>query len=152
MKKLSAKERRMMEENQDQDMDDFDFEEGLMNLKEEDETDGYLDISQNFGKGFKSKKKAQQAKNPEIMAMRRKKIWVMMSKKELGKVQRAKTNNHKEMLTSCKRVAQYCMKHWRQKAMQSKEEVLSRGLIFYTTKRPDHFELTKDVLNQKYEA
>jgi len=33
-------------------------------------------------------------------------------------VQRAKTNNHKEMLTSCKRVAQYCMKHWRQKAMQ----------------------------------
>nr|CAD7459848.1 unnamed protein product [Timema tahoe] len=178
MKKLSAKERRMMEENQDQDMDDFDFEEGLMNLKEEDETDGYLDISQNFGKSFKSKKKAQQAKNPEIMAMRRKKIWVMMSKKELGKVlcrtkeqngithigdqggpqeegkngydndvQRAKTNNHKEMLTSCKRVAQYCMKHWRQKAMQSEEEVLSRGLSFYTTKRPDHFEMTKDVLN-----
>nr|CAD7575930.1 unnamed protein product [Timema californicum] len=123
MKKLSAKERRMMEENQDQDMDDFDFEEGLMNLKEEDETDGYLDISQNFGKGFKSKKKAQQAKNPEIMAMRRKKIWVMMSKKELGKVQRAKTNNHKEMLTSCKRVAQYCMKHWRQKAMQSQKNM-----------------------------
>nr|CAD7444222.1 unnamed protein product [Timema bartmani] len=194
MKKLSAKERRMMEENQDQDMDDFDFEEGLMNLKEEDETDGYLDISQNFGKSFKSKKKAQQAKNPEIMAMRRKKIWVMMSKKELGKVQRAKTNNHKEMLTSCKRVAQYCMKHWRQKAMQpillgiatpmgslpkppnrqpmqsppppqatvktspvlnisnhqlskSEEEVLSKGLSFYTTKRPDHFEMTKDVLN-----
>jgi hypothetical protein len=36
----------------------------------------------------------------------------------LFQVQRAKTNNHKEMLTSCKRVAQYCMKHWRQKAMQ----------------------------------
>ena len=36
----------------------------------------------------------------------------------LLQVQRAKTNNHKEMLTSCKRVAQYCMKHWRQKAMQ----------------------------------
>lgn len=52
------------------------------------------------------------------MAMRRRKIWVMMSKKELGKVQRAKTNNHKEMLISCKKVAQHCMRHWRQKAMQ----------------------------------
>lgn len=50
--------------------------------------------------------------------MRRRKIWVMMSKKELGKVQRAKTNNHKEMLISCKKVAQHCMKYWRQKAMQ----------------------------------
>lgn len=55
------------------------------------------------------------------MTMRRK-IWVMMSKKEQGKVQKAKTNhkdnNHKEMLISCKKVAQHCMKYWRQKAMQ----------------------------------
>lgn len=63
-------------------------------------------------------RKKHNNKSPEVMAMRRRKIWVMMSKKELGKVQRAKTNNHKEMLISCKKVAQHCMKYWRQKAMQ----------------------------------
>lgn len=63
-------------------------------------------------------RKKHNNKSPEVMAMRRRKIWVMMSKKELGKVQRAKTNNHKEILISCKKVAQHCMKYWRQKAMQ----------------------------------
>lgn len=63
-------------------------------------------------------RKKHNNKSPEVMAMRRRKIWIMMSKKELGKVQRAKTNNHKEMLISCKKVAQHCMKYWRQKAMQ----------------------------------
>lgn len=65
-------------------------------------------------------KKKHNNKSPEVMAMRRRKIWVMMSKKELGKVQRAKINNHKEMLISCKKVAQHCMKYWRHKAMQVK--------------------------------
>lgn len=63
-------------------------------------------------------KKKHNNKSPEVMAMRRRKIWMMMSKKELGKIQRSKTNNHKEMLISCKKVAQHCMKYWRQKAMQ----------------------------------
>lgn len=63
-------------------------------------------------------RKKHNTKSVEVMTMRRRKIWVMMSKKELGKVQRAKTNNHKEMLISCKKVAQHCMKYWRQKAMQ----------------------------------
>lgn len=63
-------------------------------------------------------RKKHNIKSVEVMTMRRRKIWVMMSKKELGKVQRAKTNNHKEMLISCKKVAQHCMKYWRQKAMQ----------------------------------
>ncbi|XP_058795965.1 chromatin-remodeling ATPase INO80 isoform X2 [Phymastichus coffea] len=62
-------------------------------------------------------------KSPEVMAIRRRKIWMMMSKKELGKVQRAKINNHKEMLISCKKVAQHCMKYWRQKAMQSQKNM-----------------------------
>ncbi|XP_034174999.1 chromatin-remodeling ATPase INO80 [Osmia lignaria lignaria] len=68
-------------------------------------------------------RKKHNNKSPEVMAMRRRKIWVMMSKKELGKVQRAKTNNHKEMLISCKKVAQHCMRHWRQKAMQSQRNM-----------------------------
>ncbi|XP_043288526.1 chromatin-remodeling ATPase INO80 isoform X2 [Venturia canescens] len=68
-------------------------------------------------------RKKHNNKSPEVMAMRRRKIWIMMSKKELGKVQRAKTNNHKEMLISCKKVAQHCMKYWRQKAMQSQKNM-----------------------------
>ncbi|KAK2584287.1 hypothetical protein KPH14_006689 [Odynerus spinipes] len=68
-------------------------------------------------------RKKHNNKSPEVMAIRRRKIWVMMSKKELGKVQRAKTNNHKEMLISCKKVAQHCMKYWRQKAMQSQKNM-----------------------------
>ncbi|XP_050471357.1 chromatin-remodeling ATPase INO80 [Bombus huntii] len=68
-------------------------------------------------------RKKHNNKSPEVMAMRRRKIWVMMSKKELGKVQRAKTNNHKEILISCKKVAQHCMKYWRQKAMQSQKNM-----------------------------
>jgi DNA helicase INO80 len=39
-------------------------------------------------KSSKGKRKDKQAKNPEIMAIRRRKIWVMMSKKELGKVRK----------------------------------------------------------------
>jgi DNA helicase INO80 len=39
-------------------------------------------------KSSKAKKKDRQSKNPEIMAIRRRKIWVMMSKKELGKVRK----------------------------------------------------------------
>lgn len=33
-----------------------------------------------------SKKKGQQSKDPEVMAYRRRKIWSVMAKKELGKV------------------------------------------------------------------
>ncbi|KAK0088895.1 hypothetical protein PV325_010346 [Microctonus aethiopoides] len=68
-------------------------------------------------------RKKHNNKSPEMMAIRRRKIWIMMSKKELGKVQRAKINNHKEMLISCKKVAQHCMKYWRQKAMQSQKNM-----------------------------
>lgn len=74
-------------------------------------------------------RKKHNNKSPEVMAMRRRKIWVMMSKKELGKVQRAKTNNHKEMLISCKKVAQHCMKYWRQKAMQVSIDTLLFNFI-----------------------
>jgi DNA helicase INO80 len=72
---------------QEQDaMEDFDFEEGLLNLKDEDDPDSFVDMPPVTTKSSKAKKKDKQAKNPEIMAIRRRKIWVMMSKKELGKV------------------------------------------------------------------
>lgn len=41
----------------------------------------------------------------------------------IPQVQRAKANNHKEQLTTCRRVATYCMRHWRQKAMQSQKNM-----------------------------
>lgn len=69
------------------------------------------------------RKKALLAKTPEMMAMRRRKLWQLMAKKELGKVQRSKANNHKEQLTGCKRVATMCMKIFRQKAMQSQKNM-----------------------------
>lgn len=69
-------------------MEDFDFEEGLLNLKDEDDPDSFVDMTPVTTKSSKTKKKEKQAKNPEIMAIRRRKIWVMMSKKELGKVSR----------------------------------------------------------------
>ncbi|CAH0390890.1 unnamed protein product [Bemisia tabaci] len=80
-----------------------------------------------------SKKKALlAAKTAEAMNIKRRKIWAQMAKKEIGKVQRARLNNHKEMLTSCRRVAQYCMKNWRQKAMQSQKNMKE---IIWRTKR-----------------
>ncbi|KAK9498587.1 hypothetical protein O3M35_003187 [Rhynocoris fuscipes] len=69
------------------------------------------------------KRKVSQNKVAEIMAHRRRKIWANMAKKEVGKVQRYRINNHKEILTSCKRVANSCMKNWRQKAMQSQKNM-----------------------------
>ncbi|XP_014251145.1 putative DNA helicase Ino80 isoform X2 [Cimex lectularius] len=74
-------------------------------------------------KNVAHKKKVTQSKAAEIMLHRRRKIWANMAKKEVGKVQRYKMNNHKEVLTSCKRVANYCMRHWRQKAMQSQKNM-----------------------------
>uniref|UniRef100_A0A1B0DNK0 Chromatin-remodeling ATPase INO80 n=1 Tax=Phlebotomus papatasi TaxID=29031 RepID=A0A1B0DNK0_PHLPP len=71
----------------------------------------------------RARKKAALMKTPEMMAVRRRKVWQQMAKKELGKVQRAKVNNHKEMLTNCKRVATLCMKIFRQKAMQSQKNM-----------------------------
>lgn len=71
----------------------------------------------------KQRKKNALAKTPEAIAARRRKLWQLMAKKELGKVQRSKATNHKELLTSCKRVATLCMKTFRQKAMQSQKNM-----------------------------
>ncbi|KAK3911986.1 Chromatin-remodeling ATPase INO80 [Frankliniella fusca] len=92
----------------------------LRKIKIEDEASTATDS----GRAPRGRKKKQQStKSPEVMAQRRRKIWAVMAKKELGKVQRGKANNHKEQLTSCRRVATYCMRHWRQKAMQSQKNM-----------------------------
>uniref|UniRef100_A0A182NLU5 Chromatin-remodeling ATPase INO80 n=1 Tax=Anopheles dirus TaxID=7168 RepID=A0A182NLU5_9DIPT len=60
-------------------------------------------------------------KTPEVMNIRRRKMWQLMAKKEVGKLQRAKANNHKDTITNCRRVAVLCMRVARQKAMQSQK-------------------------------
>ncbi|KAJ9576387.1 hypothetical protein L9F63_006743, partial [Diploptera punctata] len=123
IKKMTMKEKRLMEENQEWEMPAA----CLQKWQQLSATKMILILMEILyllhRNHLNQRRKINKQKNPEIMAMRRRKIWVMMSKKELGKVQRAKSNNHKEMLTSCKRVAQYCMKHWRQKAMQSQKNM-----------------------------
>lgn len=101
---------------------EIDWEEQMLR----DEGDDGLDSKPQSPGGTISKrgrKKAILVKTPEMMAARRRKVWQLMAKKELGKVQRAKANNHKEMLTGCKRVATLCMKIFRQKAMQSQKNM-----------------------------
>ncbi|XP_049544407.1 chromatin-remodeling ATPase INO80-like [Anopheles darlingi] len=60
-------------------------------------------------------------RTPEMMNIRRRRMWQQMAKKELGKVQRAKVNNHRDTLINCRRVAVLCMRVARQKAMQSQK-------------------------------
>ncbi|XP_050314802.1 chromatin-remodeling ATPase INO80 isoform X2 [Anthonomus grandis grandis] len=59
----------------------------------------------------------------EIMALKRRKLFTSIAKKEIGKQHRAKSNKHKEMLLQCKRVAAHCVKYARQKALQSARTV-----------------------------
>ncbi|XP_055384468.1 chromatin-remodeling ATPase INO80 [Condylostylus longicornis] len=109
------------------DIPDLDWEDSSLQIKEEvddDDTQGGLGLP---GSGRGRKKKSLKM-TPELMAVRRRRAWQTMAKKELGKVQRAKVNNHKEMLQSCKRVATMCMKITRQKAMASQK--LMKDLVW----------------------
>ncbi|XP_021709328.1 putative DNA helicase Ino80 [Aedes aegypti] len=102
------------------DLGDIDWEEQLAALKNDNDDD--IDSKPASPTGTKSKRGRKSAiKTPEMMAARRRKMWQLMAKKELGKVQRAKVNNHKDMVTNCRRVASLCMKVSRQKAMQSQK-------------------------------
>uniref|UniRef100_W8APB8 Chromatin-remodeling ATPase INO80 n=1 Tax=Ceratitis capitata TaxID=7213 RepID=W8APB8_CERCA len=67
------------------------------------------------------RRRSQQLRTPEVMAARRKRVWQLMAKKELGRCQRGKANNHKEVLQNCKRVATMCSKVVRQRAMISQK-------------------------------
>ncbi|CAD7093608.1 unnamed protein product [Hermetia illucens] len=104
----------------DSDLKDLDWDDSILNMRD-DQDDDMETNSPLSGTARKSRKKSLLAKTPEVMAARRRKVWQLMAKKELGKVQRAKANNHKEMLQSCKRVSTMCMKIIRQRAMQSQK-------------------------------
>lgn len=66
------------------------------------------------------KRRTLGAQGIKAMFHRRRKVWMSL-KKEIGKFQRMKANNHKEMLVSCKKTAAICQKVARQKAMESQK-------------------------------
>lgn len=117
---IKVKKEKPLKNRNDEEYPDEDWEKIIPKEEELDETE--LDSLMKYQPRIRGKKK-HTTKSPEMMALRRRKIWMMMSKKELGKIQRSRANNHKEMLISCKKVAQHCMKYWRSKAMQSQKNM-----------------------------
>lgn len=102
--------------NLSNDLNDIDWEDQItMSIKEEDPDSRPQSPS---GRGRKRK---NMFKTPELMNHRRRRVWQTMAKKEIGKFQRTKANNHKEMLQNCKRTATMCQKVARQKAMESQK-------------------------------
>jgi DNA helicase INO80 len=99
--------------------DMIDWEDQIMNIKEEDNNDDSRPQSPSSKTG--SRKRKSFLKTPEMLNQRRRKIWQMMAKKEIGKYQRTKANNHKEMMSNCKKTAVLCQKAVRQKAMESQK-------------------------------
>lgn len=101
--------------NMSNDLGDIDWEDQIMSIKDED-TD-----SRPQSPSGRGRKRKGIFKTPEIMNHRRRKLWTTMAKKEIGKVQRQKANNHKEILSNCKKTAALCQKVARQKAMESQK-------------------------------
>lgn len=56
---------------------------------------------------------------PEQIAIKRRRIWISISKKEVPKAQKQKASARKEMFTMLRKVAVQCMKEHRRAAMQS---------------------------------
>lgn len=102
-------------EKDDSNLSDIDWEDQItMSIKEEDPDSRPQSPS-------RGRKRKSLFKTPELMNHRRRKVWQTMAKKEIGKFQRTKANNHKEMLTNCKKTASLCQKAARQKAMESQK-------------------------------
>lgn len=72
-------------------------------------------------KGRRRKSQIGSGQTAELTPARRRKMWQLMAKKELGRYHRTKQSNHKETVQNCKRVATMCMKVVRQKALVSQK-------------------------------
>ncbi|XP_016960527.1 chromatin-remodeling ATPase INO80 [Drosophila biarmipes] len=108
-------------EDEDEDGGEVDYKRELASLAldypEEEEIEEEVDVV--GGAEGQVTKVRRKRKNPAALAARRRRIWQIMSKKESGRLQRIKSNNHKEMLANCKRVAGMCAKVVRQRAVNS---------------------------------
>lgn len=92
-----------------------------LSIREEGDDFDTISFSSLPTKSGRGRTKKANAKTPEMMIIKRRKLWQLMAKKVVGKMQRLRMNNHKELLSNCKKVAQMCLKHGRQKAMQSQK-------------------------------
>ncbi|CAH0402349.1 unnamed protein product [Chilo suppressalis] len=101
--------------------DGVDWEEQLRNLKQENDTEEYSPAVDK--PGVRGRKKLSTLKSPEALTARRRRHWLLLVKKELGKVQRARTATHREVMLQRKRLATLCCKHWRHVAMQSQKNM-----------------------------
>ncbi|XP_023166084.2 chromatin-remodeling ATPase INO80 [Drosophila hydei] len=132
----------------DDDNGEVDYKRELANLaldypEEEEEIEEEVDVvGASDGQVTRVRRRR---KNPEVLAARRRRIWQIMSKKESGRLQRIKSNNHKEMLANCKRVAGMCAKVVRQRALNS-QRIMKETV--WRAKR-----LTREMLNywKRYE-
>ncbi|XP_063832717.1 chromatin-remodeling ATPase INO80 [Ostrinia nubilalis] len=101
--------------------DGVDWEDQLRNIKQETDAEEYnVPIDK---PGVRGRKKLSTLKSPEALTARRRRHWLLLVKKELGKVQRARTATHREVLLQRKRLATLCCKHWRHVAMQSQKNM-----------------------------
>lgn len=101
--------------------DGVDWEEQLRHLKEENDPDDFSIA--NDKQGARGRKKLSTLKSPEALTARRRRHWLLLVKKELGKVQRARAATHREVTLQRKRLATLCCKHWRHIAMQSQKNM-----------------------------
>ncbi|KAH8280021.1 hypothetical protein KR018_001348 [Drosophila ironensis] len=109
------------QDDEDDDCGEVDYKRELASLAldypEEEEIEEEVDVV--GGAEGQVTKVRRKRKNPAALAARRRRIWQIMSKKEAGRLQRIKSNNHKEMLANCRRVSGMCAKVVRQRALNS---------------------------------
>ncbi|XP_060806009.1 chromatin-remodeling ATPase INO80 isoform X2 [Amyelois transitella] len=111
-------------ENKAQDNDNpdgVDWEDQLRNLKQENDSEDFTPAVEKTS--VRGRKKLSTLKSPEALTARRRRHWLLLVKKELGKVQRARTATHREVMLQRKRLATLCCKHWRHVAMQSQKNM-----------------------------
>ncbi|CAG9793458.1 unnamed protein product [Diatraea saccharalis] len=116
-----TRETKACNENSGDAPDGVDWEEQLRNLKQENDTEEYSPVIDK--PGVRGRKKLSTLKSPEALTLRRRRHWLLLVKKELGKVQRARTATHREVMLQRKRLATLCCKHWRHVAMQSQKNM-----------------------------
>ncbi|KAL4717058.1 hypothetical protein ACJJTC_016945 [Scirpophaga incertulas] len=101
--------------------DGVDWTEHLRNIKQENDSTEYSPAVDK--PGVRGRKKLSTLKSPEALIARRRRHWLLLVKKELGKVQRARASTHRDTMLQRKRLATLCCKHWRQVAMQSQKNM-----------------------------
>ncbi len=78
-------------------------------------------IPQDYEGGAMPKLPKGKAYTPEQQAMRRKRVWMGIMKKDITKAQKQKNNNRKEMLSTLKKLATQSMKECKRAAIQSQK-------------------------------